>query len=54
MPKDVSISYMSKILIILHPQPDLTRRQLLYMAAKKKYNYSVSIFFYMFVLATFY
>lgn len=34
---------MSKVLIILHPQPDLTRRQLLYMTAKKKYEYSVSI-----------
>lgn len=29
--------------MILHPQPDLTRKQLLYMAAKKKFDYSVSI-----------
>ncbi|VVC24188.1 Hypothetical protein CINCED_3A000914 [Cinara cedri] len=37
---DFSISYMSKVLTILYPQPDLTKKQLLYMAAKKKYEYS--------------
>lgn len=46
MYRDVSISYVSKVLFILHPQPDLTRRQLLYMAAKKKYEFNASIFFY--------
>lgn len=43
MHKDIFISYISKVLFILHPQPDLTRKQLLYMAAKKKYEFSVSI-----------
>ncbi|XP_050441484.1 uncharacterized protein LOC126846251 [Adelges cooleyi] len=35
-----AISYSTRVLLTIHPQPDLTRRQLLYLAAKKKYNLS--------------
>lgn len=38
--EELSNSYSTKILTILHPQPDLTKRQLLYLAAKKKYEYT--------------
>ncbi|XP_027852543.2 uncharacterized protein LOC114131500 isoform X2 [Aphis gossypii] len=43
--EELSNSFITKVLIILHPQPDLTKRQLLYLAAKKKYehtNYKLS------------
>ncbi|XP_025198606.1 uncharacterized protein LOC112596938 [Melanaphis sacchari] len=36
----LSNSFITKALIILHPQPDLTKRQLLYLAAKKKYEHT--------------
>lgn len=44
MYKELSNSYTTKVLIILHPQPDLTKRQLIYLTATKKYEHTVSIF----------
>ncbi|XP_022173475.1 uncharacterized protein LOC111035945 isoform X1 [Myzus persicae] len=38
--EELSNSYTTKVLIILHPQPDLTKKQLLYLAAKKKYEHT--------------
>ncbi|XP_050523834.1 uncharacterized protein LOC126895701 isoform X2 [Daktulosphaira vitifoliae] len=36
--ENITISFSNKLLLLLHPEPDVTNRELLYLAAQKKYQ----------------